>query len=79
MLYTNLPVLGPSGSTLRNVLSGWSGVGIGQKPARAKAVVFHVGLEIHLRVNQIDWKGNLSRGRGHRGHGDRKMGLSGNI
>lgn len=33
------------------------GVEVGQRPAKGKAVVSQVGLEVRLRVNQMDWKG----------------------
>lgn len=51
----------------------WGGFRVGQRPAKAKTVVSQVGLEKCLRVNWMDWKGALSRGRGCRGHGAGKV------
>ena len=59
-------------TSVRNIFSGWSRVWLGERPpAKAKKVLFHVGikvgLEVGLKVNQVDWEGNLSRGaRGRR-------------
>ena len=59
--------------TYHLVGGGQGGVSVGQRHAKAKAVVSQVGLEVCLGVNQMDWKGTLSRGSGCRGHGPGKV------
>lgn len=56
------------------------GVEVGQRPAKGKAVVSQVGLEVRLRVNQMDWKGLWAEEGGAEATELKKyMGFSGNV